>query len=357
MTTYKEQVFVCGLSNSGKSALINSLIGRDTAARIRTDDNDRGTTSIHQYEGSNSLVFIDTPGLDTLVPNDKFENEFIELLDKATTVLFCIDASTVLADKDKWSTYFNRYVKQSFLRFAGIRKHLVIAITKCNAGDCQNFFDMNTNMPTEEGLTKLLKLKDDVYRILQSACSTSLPKMMCGSVVLTTSNYTTNGAKVNSAFNLDELRMTLMNYMLTTPKFCFQIGNSGVNPWLQQAQQPFTSPNFQKFMEEQNQHLGRIFERVQTNPWDSKIDDDVIEFKIVCENVRQALIKDFVHNVMSQKVAYDVQWDKYIECEGSFSSCTKLIQLVKSVFNANENDVYHTLFDYYKLKKSEAEEK
>lgn len=355
MMAYKEQVFVCGLSNSGKSALINSLIGRDTAARIRTDDNDGGTTSIHQYEGPNSLVFIDTPGLDTLVPNDKFENEFIELLDKATTVLFCIDASTMLADKDKWSTYFNRYVKQSFLRFAGLRKHLVIALTKCNAGDCQSFFDMNTNMPTEEGLTKLLKIKDNVYQILQSACDTSLPKMMYGSVVLTTSNYTTNGAKVNLAFNLDELRITLMNYMLTTPKFCFQIGTS-VNPW-QPAQQPFASPNFQKFMEGQTPHLGRIFGGVQTNPMDSKTDDEVIEFKIVCENVRQALIKDFVRNLMSQKVAYDVQWDKYIEHEGSFSSRTKLIQLVKTVFNANDIDIHRALFDYYKMKKPEAETK
>lgn len=354
MMISKEQVFVCGLSNSGKSALINSLIGRDTAARIRTDDNDRGTTSIHQYEGSNGLVFIDTPGLDTLVSNDKFENEFIELLDKATTVLFCIDASTMLADKDKWSTYFNRYVKQSFLRFAGIRKHLVIALTKCNAGNCQSFFDMNTNMPTEEGLTKLLKIKCDVYQILQSACGTLLPKMMCDSVVLTTSNYTTNGTKVNSTFNLDELRMTLMNYMLTTPKFCFQIETS-VNPWSQQAQQPFVSPNFQKFMEWQTQHLGRIFGGVQTNPSDSQSDDKAIEFKIVCENVRQTLIKDFVYNVMSQKVAYDVQWDKYIEYEGLFSSRTKLIQLVKTIFNANDIDVHRALFDYYKIKKPEAE--
>jgi len=355
MTTYKEQVFVCGLSNSGKSALINSLIGRDTAARIRTDDNDEGTTSIHQYEGPNSLVFIDTPGLDTLVPNDKFENEFIELLDKATTVLFCIDASTMLADKDKWSTYFNRYVKQSFLRFAGLRKHLVIALTKCNAGDCQSFFDMNTNMPTEEGLIELLKIKYNTYQILQSACNTSLPKMMYGSVVLTTSNYTTNGAKVDLAFNLNELQMTLTNYFLTTPKFYFQIGNLGVNPW-QQAPQ-FASPNFQKFMEEQTKNLGRIFGGVQTNPMDSKTDDEVIEFKIVCENVRQALIKDFVRNLMSQKVAYDVQWDKYIEYEGSFSSRTKLIQLVKTVFNANDIDIHRALFDYYKMKKPEAETK
>lgn len=356
MMTYKEQVFVCGLSNSGKSALINSLIGRDTAARIRTDDNDRGTTSIHQYECPNSFVFIDTPGLDTLVPGDKFENEFIELLDKATTVLFCIDASTMLADKDKWSTYFNRYVKQSFLRFAGLRKHLVIALTKCNAGDCQSFFDMNTNMLTEEGLTKLLKIKDNTYQILQSACSTSLPKMMYGSVVLTTSNYTTNGAKVNLAFNLNELQMVLTNYFSTTPKFCFQIGTS-VNPWLSQAQQPFASPNFQKFMEEQTKNLGRIFGGVQENPLDSKTDDEVIEFKIVCENVRQVLIKDFVRNLMSQKVAYDVQWDKYIEYEGSFSSRTKLIQLVKTVFNANDIDIHRALFDYYKMKKPEAETK
>ena len=59
VSTYKRAensvpVFVCGLSNSGKSALINSLIGRD-AAPIHTDDND-GTTSIHQYEGPNLLT-------------------------------------------------------------------------------------------------------------------------------------------------------------------------------------------------------------------------------------------------------------------------------------------------------------
>ena len=73
--------------------------------------------------------------------------------------------------------------------------------------------------------------------------------------------------------------------------------------------------------------------------------------------MRQAIIKDFVHNVMSQKVAYDVQWDKYIEFEGSFSSRTKLIQLVKTVFNANEIDIHRALFDYYKMKKPETEEK
>lgn len=344
--TYKEPVFVCGLSNSGKSALINSLIGRD-AAPIHTDDND-GTTSINQYEGSN-LVFIDTPGLDTLVPNDKFENEFIELLDKATTVLFCIDASTMLADEVKWSMYFDRYVRQSFLRFASIRKHLVIAITKCNAGTFSSFFDMKTNRPTDEGLGKILKIKDNVFQTLQFKCSTSL-QMVCGSVVLTTSNYTTNGAKVDSAFNLTELQMSLMNYMMTTPKFCFQMRNFGLNPWQQPPQ--FASPDFQKFMEEQTQRRG-----VQANQLDSKTDDKAIEFKIVCENVRQALIKDFVHNVMSQKVAYDVQWDKYIECEGSFSSRTKLIQLVKTVFNANEIDVHRALFDHYKMKKPETEEK
>ena len=351
MITYKEPVFVCGLSNSGKSALINSFIGRDDAP-IHTDDND-GTTSIHQYEGQ-KLAFIDTPGLDTLVPHDKFEKEFIELLDKATTVLFCVDASTMLADEDKWSMYFDRYVRQSFLRFAGIRKHLVIAITKCNAGTFSSFFDMKTNMPTGEGLDKILKIKDNVFQILQFKCSTSL-QMVCGSVVLTTSNYITNGANVNPAFNLTELQMSLMNYMVTTPKFCFQIRNFGSNPWQQPPQ--FASPNFQKFMEEQTQHLGRIFGGVQANSSDSQSDDKAIEFKIVCENVRQALIKDFVHNILSQKVAYDVQWDKYIEHEGSFSSRTKLIQLVKTVFNANEIDVHRALFDYYKMKKPETEKK
>ena len=349
--TYKEPVFICGLSNSGKSALINSLIGRDVAP-IHADDND-GTTSIHQYEGPN-LVFIDTPGLDTLVPNDKFENEFIELLDKTTTVLFCIDASTMFADENKWPMYFDRYVRQSFLRFAGFRKHLVIAITKCNAGAFSSFFDMKTNMPTDEGLAKILKIKDNVFQILQSECSTSL-QMMWNSIVLTTSNYTTNGTKVNLAFNLTELQMSLMNFMITTPKSCFQIRNFGSNPWQQPPQ--FASPNFQKFMEEQTKNLGRIFGGVQTNSSDSQPDDKAIEFKIVCENVRQALIKDFVHNVMSQKVAYDVQWDKYIEFKGSFSSRTKLIQLVKTVFNANEIDIHRALFDYYKMKKPETEEK
>lgn len=86
-------------------------------------------------------------------------------------------------------------------------------------------------------------------------------------------------------------------------------------------------------------------------------DDKAIEIKIVCENVRQVLIKGFVRNLMSQKVAYDVQRDKYIEYEGSFSSRTKLIQLVKTVFNANDIDIHRALFDYYKMKKPGAETK
>ncbi|MGD8177025.1 GTPase Era [Marinimicrobium sp. ARAG 43.8] len=123
-------VAIVGRPNVGKSTLLNHMLGQKVSITSRKPQTTRNNVRGIKTDGTNQIVFVDTPGLHQ--GQKKAINRYMN--QAATSAIRDVDAVVFLVDRLTW-TDEDEMVAQ---RLEGLRCPLIIAINKVDKVDDKN---------------------------------------------------------------------------------------------------------------------------------------------------------------------------------------------------------------------------